>query len=290
MADADTLPRAARGARESEAASPAGADAPGRRTLSNEALRFPGSSPLPMRRGEFEAYDGRIEYWDDRSGTAWVVAENSGIHEGSSRRLPHLVERIASVRGAPIVSFGSVSLVVRDAEGRAERALEADETLYLHPDHAATCHRKQRRHALVVAQIVPSARRVGPVGMLQLRLPPQLFADAHRLERSEATDAIGPVRILGVTRPLPVARHERADAVGDHPVIVSPPADGLNPAALESREPTACPGSTDSDSRRALRSTSSRPPASRVPAATPLAVRPLTATGTRRATAPRRPR
>ena len=141
MADTDTLPWAVHDARESDAASPAGPDAPGRRALRYEALRFPGSRPVPMLRDRFEAYDGRIEYWDVRSGTAWVVAENSGVHESSSRRLPHLVERIASVRGTPIVSFGSVSLVVRDAEGRPERALEADETLYLHPDRAATPER-----------------------------------------------------------------------------------------------------------------------------------------------------
>ena len=141
MADTDTLPRAVRGAGGSEAASPARLDAPGRRAPSYEALRFPGTSPIPLLRDGFEAYDGHIEYWDARSGTAWVVAENSGVHEGSSRRLPHLAERIASVRGAPIVSFGSVSLVVRDAAGRPERALEADETLYLHPDRAATPQR-----------------------------------------------------------------------------------------------------------------------------------------------------
>ena len=141
MADTDTLPRAARGAGACETASPAGPDAPGSRTLRDEALRFPGCDPIPLLRDGFEAYDGHIEYWDVRSGTAWVVAENSGVHEGSSRRLPHLAERIASVRGAPIVSFGSVSLVVRDAAGRPERALEADETLYLHPDRAATPER-----------------------------------------------------------------------------------------------------------------------------------------------------
>ena len=141
MADTDTLPRAARGAGACETASPAVPDAPGSRTLRDEALRFPGCDPIPLLRDGFEAYDGHIEYWDVRSGTAWVVAENSGVHEGSSRRLPHLAERIASVRGAPIVSFGSVSLVVRDAAGRPERALEADETLYLHPDRAATPER-----------------------------------------------------------------------------------------------------------------------------------------------------
>ena len=141
MADTDALPRAVRDARESEAASPAAPGASGRRAPTCEALRFPGASPIPLLRDGFEAYDGHIEYWDVRSGTAWVVAENSGVHEGSSRRLPHLVERIASVRGAPIVSFGSVSLVVRDAAGRVERAMEADETLYLHPDRADTPRR-----------------------------------------------------------------------------------------------------------------------------------------------------
>ena len=138
MADADPLTRAAPGAGGVETARPAGRDAPGGSAWRHEELRFPGCSPLPLLREGFEAYDGHIEYWDARSGTAWIVAENSGVHEGSSRRLPHLAERIASVRGAPIVSFGSVSLVLRDAAGRAARAMEADETLYLHPDRAVT--------------------------------------------------------------------------------------------------------------------------------------------------------
>ena len=141
MADTNTLPWVPRGAGGSEAARRSSEAVRPDDRVRYEALRFPGSRPIPMLRDGFESYDGRIEYWDNRSGTAWVVAESSGIHEGSSRRLPHLVERIASVRGAPIVSFGSVSLVVRDAEGRAERALEADETLYLHPDRAATPER-----------------------------------------------------------------------------------------------------------------------------------------------------
>ena len=63
-----------------------------------------------------------------------MVADKYGVHEGTSRRLPHLAERIASVRGTPIVSYGSVTLLVRDADGRPRRAMEADETLYLQPD------------------------------------------------------------------------------------------------------------------------------------------------------------
>ena len=103
-----------------------------------EALRFPGCQPISLSREEFADYDGRIEYWDARTGTAWVVADKYGVHEGTSRRLPHLAERIASVRGTPIVSYGSVTLLVRDADGRPRRAMEADETLYLHPTRSAT--------------------------------------------------------------------------------------------------------------------------------------------------------
>ena len=79
----------------------------------------------------------RLEYWEARTQTAWVVAEPAGgIHEGTSRRLPHLAERIALVRGAPIASFGSVDLLLRDPDGVPERMMQADETLYLHPDRA----------------------------------------------------------------------------------------------------------------------------------------------------------
>lgn len=118
-----------------------------RPSLRYEALRFPGCRRIPLTRDEFESSDDRIEYWDARAETAWVVADNYGVHERTSRRLPHLAERIASVRGAPIVSFGSVTLLVRDAEGEPRRAMEADETLYLHPTRSAT-----PRQSLVVGE------------------------------------------------------------------------------------------------------------------------------------------
>ena len=107
-------------------------------SLRYEALRFPGCRRISLSRAEFEDFDDRIEYWDARTETAWVVADKYGVHEGTSRRLPHLAERIASVRGTPIVSYGSVTLLVRDEAGEPRRAMEADETLYLHPTRAAT--------------------------------------------------------------------------------------------------------------------------------------------------------
>ncbi len=139
MDDTDMPPITRRNGRAVPAAasSPVPAAEP-RGSLRYEALRFPGCRRISLTRDQFERSDDRIEYWDARMETAWVVADEFAVHEGTSRRLPHLAERIASLRGAPIVSFGSVTLLVRDAEGRPRRAMEADETLYLHPARSAT--------------------------------------------------------------------------------------------------------------------------------------------------------
>ncbi len=126
----------------------ASAPAVARREVRYDRLRFPGADRVRMTRDGFDAYDGRIEYWDRRASAAWVVRDVSAVHEWTSRRLPHLVERIASLRGAPIVSLGSVSLVLRDAEGWSERAMEADETVYLHPARAVM----PRNSSLTVGQ------------------------------------------------------------------------------------------------------------------------------------------
>ena len=130
--------RAARRAREPGTAGVEAQRAEPGESLRYEALRFPGCRRISLTRDQFEEYDDRIEYWDARSETAWIVADKYGVHEGTSRRLPHLAERIASVRGTPIVSYGSVTLLVRDEAGEPRRAMEADETLYLHPARAAT--------------------------------------------------------------------------------------------------------------------------------------------------------
>ena len=101
------------------------------------ASRFPGCRPVRLLTDRITDFEGRLEYWDARTETAWVVAEpTGGIHEGTSRRLIHLAERIALVRGTPIASFGSVDLLVRDSRGAPERMMQADETLYLHPGRA----------------------------------------------------------------------------------------------------------------------------------------------------------
>ncbi len=138
MIESDLPPLSVRGDGESRTTGAAPPPAPRGESLNYEALRFPGCQRISLPLDRFEDFDDRIEYWDARTGTAWVVADKYGVHEGTSRRLPHLAERIASVRGTPIVSYGSVTLLVRDAGGRPRRAMEADETLYLHPTRAAT--------------------------------------------------------------------------------------------------------------------------------------------------------
>jgi len=138
MPQADLPPLSTRADDGTQTPDVTASDLPRGESVDYEALRFPGCQSISLSREEFANYDDRIEYWDARTGTAWVVADKYGVHEGTSRRLPHLAERIASVRGTPIVSYGSVTLLVRDADGRAHRAMEADETLYLHPTRSAT--------------------------------------------------------------------------------------------------------------------------------------------------------
>jgi Uma2 family endonuclease len=92
---------------------------------------------MPLRQDQLADFDGRLEYWEARTETAWVLAEpTGGIHESTSRRLPELARLIATVRGSPIRAFGSVDLRVNDDAGRANRIMQADETLYLHPRRA----------------------------------------------------------------------------------------------------------------------------------------------------------
>ena len=110
---------------------------PGGAGTADYAARFPGCRPVRLLTDRLPDFEDRLEYWDARTETAWVMAEpTGGIHEGTSRRLIHLAERIALVRGTPIASFGSVDLLVRNAGGAPERMMQADETLYLHPGRA----------------------------------------------------------------------------------------------------------------------------------------------------------
>ena len=99
-------------------------------------LAFPGCKPVRLPREELELYDGRLEFWDGATETAWVCEPNSPYHEKPGGALPSLVERIAQVRGSPITCYGSMDLMVRNEGGLPWRILQADQSVYLHPGRA----------------------------------------------------------------------------------------------------------------------------------------------------------
>ena len=100
----------------------------------SRAPEFPGCRPIPLKREELSGYDGRFEYWDGDTETAWVVSEpTSATHEQPSTRLAGLGHVIAGVRGAPIECYGTMDLLLRNERGEKWRIMQADQTAYLHP-------------------------------------------------------------------------------------------------------------------------------------------------------------
>ena len=98
---------------------------------------FPGCEPFHLPANELEGYEGRLEFWEARTETAWKVREPTTIyHERPARRLGRLAERIESLRGSRIESFGSADLARFDAAGNKDSLIQADEALYLHPNRS----------------------------------------------------------------------------------------------------------------------------------------------------------
>ena len=113
-------------------------DAPGTaRDLTPAAYRdedFPGCESFHLPASEIDHYEGRLEFWDGLTETAWKVCEPTSIqHEQPSRRLVQMAGKFEMVRGSRILCFGSGDLVRRDACGRKRWLMQADEVLYLHP-------------------------------------------------------------------------------------------------------------------------------------------------------------
>ena len=108
------------------------------RDLGSDAYRpadFPGCESFHLPASEIDHYEGRLEFWDGVTETAWKVCEPTSIqHELPSRQLVLMAGQFAMVRGSRIVSFGSADLVRLDAAGRRRWLMQADEVLYLHPD------------------------------------------------------------------------------------------------------------------------------------------------------------
>ena len=100
-------------------------------------LEFPGCKPVPMTSEEVVNFEGRLEFWDAKTATAWMVREpTSPYHERPSQKLSALGERIAAVRGSPIECYGAMDLLVRDRDGKPKRIMQADQSAYLHPGQA----------------------------------------------------------------------------------------------------------------------------------------------------------
>ena len=91
-------------------ARPAGstvASTPARTDYPESTLEFPGCRPVRITRDAIEDHEGRIEYWDAETETAWVMREPTTVwHEGPGQQLGALLTRIAAVRGAPILTLG----------------------------------------------------------------------------------------------------------------------------------------------------------------------------------------
>ena len=114
--------------------SPSAANQPSGEPAEYGPADFPGCEAFHLPASELEGYEGRIEFWEARTETAWKVREPTTIyHERPARRLGRLAERIESLRGSRIDSFGSADLARFDAAGNKLSLLQADEALYLHP-------------------------------------------------------------------------------------------------------------------------------------------------------------
>ena len=104
--------------------------------------------PLHLSPAQAEDYDGRYEFWDRATETAYMVREPSPGHELPSQKLAALAERIASVRGKPIRCYGAMGLALRGKDGGLVRIMQADQALYLHPERVDLAGQK----AMVVGE------------------------------------------------------------------------------------------------------------------------------------------
>ena len=112
-----------------------GEAAPGAREGGYRDEDFPGCESFHLPERALEDYEGRLEFWDGLSETAWKVREPTSLyHERPSMALSRMAERVASLRGSPIACFGSAGLVRRDAAGGKRWLMQADQVLYLHPE------------------------------------------------------------------------------------------------------------------------------------------------------------
>ena len=102
---------------------------------------FRGWRPTTIRRDQIAPYEGRFEFWDADTETAWVMRDPTGFaHEGPSQRLAGRAQLIAAVRGSPIECCGTMDLILRTERSERRRIMQADQAVYLHPGRARRPH------------------------------------------------------------------------------------------------------------------------------------------------------
>ena len=107
------------------------------RALGPDAYRdedFPGCVSFHLPATEIDHYEGRLEFWDGDTETAWKIPETPIQHEVPSRQFVQISVRIAMLRGSRFSNYGSSDLVRLNAAGRKRWLMQADELLYLYPD------------------------------------------------------------------------------------------------------------------------------------------------------------
>ena len=97
---------------------------------------LPGCRPMRLRRRDLDTFEGRFEYWDGATETAWVMDPTGLPHERPSERLAGFCALIAAARGSPIECCGSTDLELRDEHGRRQKILQADQCVYVYPARA----------------------------------------------------------------------------------------------------------------------------------------------------------
>lgn len=96
-------------------------------------LEFYGCHTRPMTPAEYEAYEGRIEFFDSGLGFACIANEAAHLpHERPLHMLGSLLERIVQVRGSPIALCGAVEIRRVLPDGQTIR-IQPDQTVYLDP-------------------------------------------------------------------------------------------------------------------------------------------------------------
>lgn len=100
--------------------------APKRREVALSDLEFPGCYSRPMTLAEYEAYEGKVEFFDSEEEIAWIAKlQNDPVKEAILARFTELMEGVAQARGAPIALGGGLVVGARSRQ----RKLPEDDPL-----------------------------------------------------------------------------------------------------------------------------------------------------------------